>query len=180
VVEQCQEALPDVVYVAAGTLGTAVGLALGFALAGTATRVEAIGVTPAELRDEAVARTLAAETVSLLAEADTMPQLRLEDLGLTLREEFFAPGYGVPTPQTAEALRTAEGVGMHLETTYTGKAFSALLADARAGRLDQKRVLFWNTYSSAPYPEPGDIETLPAPLRDYIAECRRRYPDAGV
>jgi hypothetical protein len=37
---------------------------------------------------------------------------------------------------------------MHLETTYTGKALAALAADARAGRLIGKTVLFWNTYSS--------------------------------
>jgi D-cysteine desulfhydrase len=45
-------------------------------------------------------------------------------------------------------VQRAGEVGLRLEPTYTGKTMAALLADAEAGRLDGKRVLFWNTYSS--------------------------------
>ena len=169
---------PDVVYVAAGTLGTAVGLAIGFAVASPRTRVEAIRVTPHELASEAVARQLAASTIALLRSSDeSFPQLTYEDLALTLRDEFFDPGYGVVTPQTEEAVAVASEAGIALETTYTGKALSAMPNDARAGRFaaGNERVLFWDTYSSAPKPAPGRVEDLPPVLRDYVAECDRLF-----
>jgi D-cysteine desulfhydrase len=181
VAEQAGAQPPDAVYAAAGTLGTAVGLAIGFAALGLPTRVEAIGVTPVELRDQAVVERLVGETVSLVRSYDPhFPYVRSEDLRLRLRDEFFAPGYGIVTPQTTEATELARRSGLHLETTYTGKAYAAMVADARAGLLEGRTVLFWDTYSSAPYPEPGDPRSLPAELRAYIDECRRLYPDAWI
>lgn len=178
-VDQAGEEPPDVVYVAAGTLGTAVGLALGFAAAGAPTRVEAIRVTPLEICNEQIAERVAEETAELLASADGhFPRLAGAKLALTLRHEYFEPGYGVVTPETTEAVGWADAAGLKLETTYTGKAFSAMLVDARAHRLDGQRVLFWDTYNSAPYPQPGDVGALPKALRDYVAECRRQYPSA--
>lgn len=169
----------DVVYVGGGTLGTAVGLALGFAAVGARTRVEAIRVTPAELANPAVAAQLAYETSALLAGLDdAFPALGIDDLHLTVRDDFFEPGYGVVTPETLDALRQAERIGLHLETTYTGKAFSAMLADAAAGKLAGERVIFVDTYNSAPYPPAGDEALLPETLREYIAECRRLFPEA--
>lgn len=170
---------PDVVYVAAGTVGTAVGLALGFALTERRPRIEAVRVTPLELCNETVAASLVEETVAALRGLDpAFPALTLADLDFTLRHDFFEPGYGVPTPETASAVALAETGGLHLETTYTGKAFSAMLSDATAGRIRDDHVLFWDTYSSAPYPEAGDPALLPQKLQDYIAECRRLFPDA--
>jgi len=165
--------------VLAGTLGTAVGLALGFAAAGASTRVEAIRVTPLEICSEQIAERLAIETSELLAAADAgFPRVGGAELALTLRHEFFDPGYGVVTPETTEAVAVGAAAGLHLETTYSGKAFSAMLSDARSGRLQGERVLFWDTYNSAPYPEPGDVGDLPEVLRSYIEECRRRFPAA--
>lgn len=169
-------AAPDIVYVAAGTLGTAVGLAVGFAISSPATRIEAIRVTPTELVSQSAARKLAEETIALLRSLDEgVPALAYEDLALTIRGEFFEPGYGVVTPQTEEAVALAADAGLTLETTYTGKAFAAMVSDAHAGRLDGDRVLFWDTYSSAPKPAPGPIEALPPVLREYIAECERMF-----
>ena len=49
---------------------------------------------------------------------------------------------------------------------------AALLADAAAGRLDGKRVLFWHTYSGvdlAPLIASGPgVSALPAPLRRHF------------
>lgn len=177
--EVCEQVSPpDVVYVASGTFGTAIGLAVGFALAGAPTKVEAVRVTPEQIASSEIARSLAEQTVTLLRSHDaSVAGLGFDDLAFTLREEFFEPGYGIVTPETTEAVSIAAGLGLRLETTYTGKAFSAMLADGRERRLDSRRVLFWNTYSSAPYPQPGPIESLPQTLRDYIAECRRMYPE---
>lgn len=167
---------PDVVYVAGGTLGTAVGLAIGFAAAGMHTRVEAVRVTPLEVASDGLITELTSRVVDLLREFDdSFPCLTADDLNLALRHEFFEPGYGVVTPETTHAVQLAAAGGLKLETTYTGKAFSAMLSDALAGRLADDHVMFWDTYSSAPYPTAGPLEALPAVLRDYIAECERLY-----
>ncbi|MBA4371170.1 MAG: hypothetical protein C0418_06315, partial [Coriobacteriaceae bacterium] len=52
----------DVIYVAAGTLGTAVGLAIGLAAAGSSARVVAVRVTPEQIANRPFAEKLAAET----------------------------------------------------------------------------------------------------------------------
>ncbi len=137
--------LPDVVYVAAGTLGTAIGLAVGFAAAGVHTKVVAVRVTPIEVGSDATAEKLAAETIALLRALDSgFPDISPGDLNFELRHDWFEPGYGVVTPETTEAVAQAAAYHVKLETTYTGKAFAALLGDARGGRIDRAdHVLFW-------------------------------------
>lgn len=171
-VDAGQLPLPDAVYVPGGTLGTAIGLALGFAAAGVATRVIAIRVTPDEVANDAFAQKIAAQTVELLRAADpSFPALGFSDLRFTLRHDWFEPGYGVVTPETSSAVAAAADAHIKLETTYTGKAFAAMLADAAAGLLGDERVLFWDTYNSAPMPAPGPVELLPQVLQDYVATC---------
>jgi 1-aminocyclopropane-1-carboxylate deaminase/D-cysteine desulfhydrase-like pyridoxal-dependent ACC family enzyme len=170
---------PDVIYVAAGTLGTAIGLAVGLAAVGASTRVVAVRVTPAEVAAEAVAAELAGQIVALLRSLDdSFPDLAYADLDFELREDWFEPGYGVVTPETLEAVALAAGSRVKLETTYTGKAFAAMVADARAGKLAGSRVIFLDTFNSAPMPVPGDVDMLPSVLRDYVAECDRTFPPA--
>src|SRR5262249_38181851 len=69
----------------------------------------------------------------------------------TLRIEhgFLGDGYGWPSPSSLDAVSRARDVGLELEPVYTGKVMAALLADARAGRLRHKRVLFLQTQSTA-------------------------------
>ena len=174
---------PDVVYVAGGTLGTAVGLAIGFAAlerigARMAPRVVAVRVTPGEVANESFAEKLATETVLLLRSLDpSFPELGLADLRFELRHEFFEPGYGVPTAEALHAVELAGAAGVTLETTYTGKALAALMADTRNGRLDPAgdHVLFWDTYHSGPMPPAGPDERLPEVLQGYVAECDRLF-----
>jgi D-cysteine desulfhydrase len=166
----------DVVYVAAGTLGTAVGLAIGFAAAEVTTRVEAVRVTPEEVANLDVARALTEETVAMLTGLDPdFPPVTFDDLALNLRSDFFEPGYGIPTPETLAAVQMAAGAGLTLETTYTGKAIAALMADTDAGLLEDEHVVFWDTYNSAPLPAPGPDTALPLPLQLYLEECDRLF-----
>ena len=170
---------PDVIYVAAGTIGTAIGLAIGLAAVGAPTRVVAVRVTPAEVASERIAVDLAEETLALLRTLDdSFPDLAYDDLSFELREDWYEPGYGVVTPETLEAVELASKSGVSLETTYTGKAFAAMVADARAGALAGSQVIFWDTYNSAPMPAPGNAAALPSALQDYVAECDRVFPPA--
>ena len=89
------------------------------------------------------------EAVTLLRELDAgFPWVKPENAVLEVRDGFLGDGYAAATAESRDAVALAEANNMHLETTYTGKALAALVADARAGKLAGKTTLFWNTYSS--------------------------------
>jgi D-cysteine desulfhydrase len=166
--ELTEQARPDTVYLAAGSLGTAVGLAVGFAAANVSTRVVAVRVTPEAVANETILTRLASETVELLRDHDpSFPLLARGDLALELREGFYGPGYATVTPAATAAVELARELGVKLEMTYTGRAFAALLADAAEGKLADADVVFWDTYNSAPMPAPGREDALPAVLREF-------------
>ena len=168
---------PDRVYVAGGTLGTAIGLAIGFAAAGVDSKVVAVRVTPDEIASIALAEKLATDTVMLLRSLDpSFPALTSRELNFELRNDWFDPGYGVVTPETTDAVALAAACGLALETTYTGKAFAAMLDDVRSRRIDHgDHVLFWDTYSSAAMPPEGPDDAMPPALEAYVAECDRLF-----
>jgi D-cysteine desulfhydrase len=150
-IERGEMPKPDVVYVPLGSLGTASGLALGFAALGLPIHVIGVRVVPAEIASLARARHVVEDAVSLLNESDPgFPRLRPTSVGLHVQDGFFGDGYAQPTAEAHEAVELAAAQGLHLETTYTGKTLAALIADARNNQLADKTVLFWNTYSSRP------------------------------
>ncbi len=157
---------PDVIYVPMGSIGTAAGLAIGLAVDGLRTRVQAVRVLPETVGDPAAVQRTVAEAVAALREVDsTFPRLALSDLALDVRGSFLGDGYAVPTPEGRAAVETAAAHGLSLETTYTGKALAALAADAAVGSLQGRTVVFWNTYNSRPVPT-ADISELPAQVRE--------------
>jgi len=142
---------PDMVYVALGSMGTASGLAVGFAALGLPIQVIGVRVVPAEIASLARARQVMKGASALLQESDPgFPLLIPENVGLHVREGFFGDGYAQPTAEAREAVALATFHGLRLETTYTGKALAAVIADARNNQLADKTVLFWNTYNSRP------------------------------
>ena len=148
-IERGEMPSPDVVYVSLGSMGTASGLALGFAALGLQIDVIGVRVVPAEIASLARARQTIKEALALLNESDPgFLRLRPESMGLRVREEFFGDGYAQPTAEAHEAVELAAAQGLRLETTYTGKALAAVVADARNNQLADKTVLFWNTYNS--------------------------------
>lgn len=151
---QCGDAVPDVIYVACGTMGTVAGLALGLRLAGLETRIEAIGVTPRSLTtSDRIENLTVTANRELHAIDKTIPVFDDPMINVVLRDEFFGPGYAKATPECTEAVELIQKTeGITLETTYTGKALAALIHDARSQRLAGRRVVFWNTYNSRPYP----------------------------
>lgn len=165
---------PDFVYVALGSGGTAVGLALGFAAAGLRTAVVAVRVTEVKHANERRAAKLWHETAALLHKADPrFPPLGFDRAALAIRGEFFGDGYAVVTPQAAEAIRMMESKeGVRLDVAYTGKALACLIADSRSGVLAGKRVLFWNTYNAAdlsPRAAQATRDRMPAGLQPYLS-----------
>ena len=173
---------PDLLYVAMGTMGTAVGLALGLAVANLRTKVVAVRVVDLRYGNEEAFHKLFDSTATLLNKLDeNFPKLRWVDANVEFRHEQFGQKYALFTEAGMEAvslLRSTEGI--QLEGTYTGKAMAALSADSHAGNLEGRRVLFWNTYNSRPFPAEAmnrDYQKLPFPVQDYFEKpCQALDP----
>jgi 1-aminocyclopropane-1-carboxylate deaminase/D-cysteine desulfhydrase-like pyridoxal-dependent ACC family enzyme len=158
--------IPDVIFVAVGTMGTAVGLAIGLALAKLPTRIVGVraaswsAASPRKLRD------LHAASVTWLRSLDaTFPALKLAPNRFRFENRFLGRGYAQPTPTGDAAAKRASKYGLRLDPTYTAKAFAALLG--RASDHADQHVLFWHTNSHWPLTDVGDPRALPKPLRGY-------------
>ncbi|MCB1855408.1 MAG: pyridoxal-phosphate dependent enzyme [Halieaceae bacterium] len=166
-------AMPDVIYIASGTMGSAVGLALGLAMLGLPARVCAVAVTDRDFSSLDKAWKLYAQASRLLRRAglDRSPAA-LQAERFTLRVDFFGGEYGRYTQAGMTAVkRFREATGMRIEGCYTGKCLAALTADLQTGRLDGQRVLFWNTYDAGGHDHPVDAvdyRLLPAPFHRYF------------
>lgn len=163
--------LPDCVYLAMGTMGSAVGLALGLELSGLRTEVVAVRTSSPETSSEARFFAMARETVAFARSLDlTFPDVRLGRARVRFATNHLGAGYGAPTRKGERAITlAAETEGMALEPTYTGKTLAALLDDAT--RLAGKVVLFWNSQNSRPLVTEGvRPEDFPPILRGIVAE----------
>jgi D-cysteine desulfhydrase len=146
---------PDVVYAALGSCGTVAGLLVGLGGAGapdgrlpTGGGPEVVGVRVVDRVVCNARKTLALARATRFRILPPDGKRPISELArLRVEHRFFGGAYGRSTPEADEAVRRASEVGLLLEPTYTGKALAALLADAQAGRLDGKRVLFLHSYS---------------------------------
>ena len=136
---------PDEIHVAAGSLGTASGLAVGLAAAGLASRVIATRAVESRFADEATLARMARKTARFLGRLDPsfprtiVPAARLEG-------GYLGPGHALPTPEGEAATRLLlEAEGIRLDATYTAKAFSRFLDAARDPRSRGLTLLFWHT-----------------------------------
>jgi 1-aminocyclopropane-1-carboxylate deaminase/D-cysteine desulfhydrase-like pyridoxal-dependent ACC family enzyme len=173
--EAAQLTAPDCLYVANGTMGTAAGLALGLAMAGLATEIQAVRVTHEQVASRAAMQRLIQKSAILMRRLDaSIPADIATRVKLRFRDEFFAGGYARSDAATDRAIALAHGdLGLTLDTTYSGKAMAALLSDAESPRGAGQTRLFWNTYNSRPLPvssqRPADTSALPEEfLRYYV------------
>jgi len=175
---------PEAIYVASGTMGTAIGLLVGLGLTPLKTKVVAVAVTTAPYTSAAKAEKLHAAVQRLLhALCPEILLTRFPAERFSLREEFLGECYGKYTPESVAAMKLAkEHAGLKLEGTYTGKALSGLRADAAAGRLGAGPVIFWNTYNSRPLdvdPTGDDYRALPPGLHSYFTDPVQELDTGG-
>lgn len=139
---------PDCIYMAMGTMGSVVGMALGLALTNLPTEVVAVRASSAETSSDARFWRMVKETIAYAAERDpALSKWRLDRGRVRFQTRHLGGGYGFPTQAGAKAMRMfADELGYTLEPTYTAKAFAALMADAK--RLAGKNVLFWNSQNT--------------------------------
>ena len=66
---------------------------------------------------------------------------------IVVARDFAGTGYGIFTQEGTEAIHQLnQAEGIELDGVYSGKAFSGLLNHIRSGALDNRTVLFWNTF----------------------------------
>jgi D-cysteine desulfhydrase len=137
---------PQRIHVAAGTLGTVAGLALGLAMAGAATDIMATRITSSLVTNERALMQLLRDASALLdAGGGTLPDVNDVAQRVTFVHDQIGEGYGRPTPAGERAADKFAAAGMVLDATYTAKAAAALLADPLTRDGD---TLFMNTLSA--------------------------------
>ncbi|MGQ0815626.1 MAG: 1-aminocyclopropane-1-carboxylate deaminase/D-cysteine desulfhydrase [Gemmatimonadota bacterium] len=160
---------PQTVVVAAGTLGTAAGLAVGFSIAGLRTKIKAVRITGRIVANERVLGRLVRGTDALLRRAGApIDSARAALARVELLHEHIGRGYGLETDEGTRATAHFGRYGILLDPTYTAKAAAALVAHAATL---PKPVLFWQTLSTTLPVERlagAQASELPKPFRDYL------------
>ena len=164
---------PDFLYAACGTMGTVAGLALGLGAAGLATKIVSVRVTPEIVANRMGCARLYSETLKRVREhIPDFPGHYDPMEVIQWRDNQYGIDYAVPTEAAISAMTTArDSAGLELETTYTSKAFAALISDAQSGRLRGRSALFWNTFNSRSWPnelDPMSRKQLPGALQTYF------------
>lgn len=181
-VVQGQVPHPDLIYIAAATRGTALGLAMGLALAQLEPRpvvrvVET--VTPAWQRARVFLPTPQKALERLRAHAPATRALlptHVDQLACETRLGFDREPLGVTTAAVRQAQEHAQAQELTLDSHFSARAWAALLADRPQWR--GKNVLFWQTHGQVP-PESlaaarASGITLPASLERVAQRERRR------
>jgi 1-aminocyclopropane-1-carboxylate deaminase/D-cysteine desulfhydrase-like pyridoxal-dependent ACC family enzyme len=142
---------PDDVIVPSATGGTHAGLLAGLRTGRAATTVRGYAVArPADELRPAIATMLVD-----LAGVPGLVAVAPDEIDLDDRE--LGDGYGRPTASAEAATRLlARTEGILVDPIYTAKALAGLVALARAGELDGRRVVFWHAGGT-----PGLFEPLP-------------------
>lgn len=158
---------PDRIYIATGTMGSTAGLALGLAAAALPTQIQAVTVVDERFGSAARLDRLVRKTAMMLNRIDPAFDAAMpEKVRLVWRGEFLAGGYAEFDEATGDAVTAAKDqAGLGLETTYTGKAMTAMLHDLQDPGYDGGFYLFWNTYNSRELPvtaeRPATLDNIP-------------------
>jgi len=164
---------PARLYVANGTMATAVGIALGLALAQLKTEVHAIQVTEDFVSSPEAMHRLLAKTAFVLHRLDpSIPPDLATRANYCFRTGFLGDGYAKSNDATDAAIAlAARDLAIELDATYTGKAMAALLQDL-GEQENTGSVMFWNTYNSRPLPvstdRPIESGNLPDSFQRYF------------
>lgn len=152
---------PATITVAAGTLGTVAGLAIGVAMTDVADRVVGVRIVPWAIANTWTLSRLVEGATRLLADHGApVPDARAAVDRVDLVGDYFGAGYGHPTDEGDRAAAWFETRGLVLDPTYTAKTAAALLdhlAEAGTGV-----HLYWHTLSAVAPGPPSPQAALPA------------------
>lgn len=133
IAQQVDEGLPapHAIFVAAGTTGTAAGLAVGLGAAGMRAPVVAVQVSDWPYGSRAL---LARRLKKVLDRARELGLGEIEPVPVVMDSEHLGRGYARPTRESRAAIELAARDGLALDPTYAAKAFAAMVTAARRGR----------------------------------------------
>lgn len=137
---------PDVIWVAAGTLGTLAGIAIGATMTDLADRVIGVRIVPSAIGNALVLGRLVEGAVRILRDAGIpAPDPRLAMDRAELAGGWLGAGYGHPTEPGAAATERLRAAGLALDPSYTAKTAACMLAgmEAEGGGTH----LYWHTLS---------------------------------
>ena len=187
-IENNEMPVPERIYVAAGTMGTAAGLILGLRAAGINSKIIAVRVVSEKFASINGMIALIEQTNSLLHSLDpSFPAYTITGRDVEIRHGFYGIRYALFTDEAMEAVSLMqEEENIPLEGTYTGKTFAALIDDAKHDRLKNTTSLFWNTSSSrdlSALVSDIDFHKLPPRFHRYFEEDvqpldREKQPDS--
>lgn len=152
---------PTRLYYASGSRGTQAGLELGARLFRTGYRCIGIAVSGGEPIKKERARTIAAGAADLLG-----VRVDLEEGGMHTEQQYYGPGYAVPTRSGMEALTlVARTEGVVLDPVYTAKAMAGMIDHIRSGAIDARdTVVFLHTGGSPGlFGQASRVTPLPLP-----------------
>ena len=134
---------PDLIIHSTSSGGTQAGLIAGCVLANWKTQVIGISADETAADLARTVRNIIDGVPSVLGLADG----RFSGVDVTVDDRFVGGGYGVPTPESIQAIeRCARTEALLLDPTYTAKAMAGLIARYSSGDLSRaKTVLFWHT-----------------------------------
>lgn len=138
---------PDVITVAAGTLGTVAGIAVGAAMTNLTDRIVGVRIVPSTVGNRLVLGRLVEGAVRRLTDAGVRapdPRFALERVSLV--GDYFGDGYGRPAPWGEEAAAWFADRGLPLDPSYTAKTAAGVLDRLAA---EPRGVhLYWHTLSA--------------------------------
>jgi D-cysteine desulfhydrase len=135
----------DRIICASGSAGTHAGLVTGFHGNNSNIPVIGINVSRAKGDQEELVYNLVQRTAKHVGVNSDIPRE-----AVVCFDEYVGPGYSLPTPEMAKAVRMlARLEGVLIDPVYTGKAMAGLIDLVRKGTFDQKEnILFVHTGGS--------------------------------
>lgn len=166
---------PDFIYVATGSCGTTAGLLLGLKIAGLKSKIVSVCVEPEEEKDEFLfkIKNLFKQVNKLLNKLDSTIKLNeFPDNSLIINKNFCGKEYGLFIKEVMKAGKVFKNLeNINLEGTYSAKPIAAIIDDGAKGLINDKVVLFWNTYCGFDFSYLSnfyDYKKLPADFHKYF------------
>lgn len=136
---------PDVIVVGVGTCGTIAGLLTGFRYAGLKTKVIGVRCVDAIICNKLAIFRLCRKLEKKLGATQPISYADIDLRNPTGPLSEYARHHQ-KADETIQVVQ--ELAGLELATTYTSKVALTLNALIETGELQNKRVLYWHTYSS--------------------------------
>jgi len=148
ILSQClaSDIRPSHIIVATGSAGTHAGLLVGLRSLGSTIEVVGVAVSESSVLKERKVRVVVQQIAALIG----APSDLVTDRDIVVRDAHVGQGYGIPAPETFDAIRMAARLeSLILDPVYTGKAMAGLIRLVRTGVLPAARdIIFMHTGGS--------------------------------